>query len=300
MFKRAAAKAPPQGPPPDQAPDAASAQPPAQEASPQSVGDRGASDGVPSNTPDAQAGSVRSPGQREAAQGNAAKSGEGGHTIPLAEGRQGSQDQPGSESPLLQLPNSAGASLQRQSLQAANDVRSSRPASDAQCNIADRPDAEIAAAGQTELGRGATDTAGVRQPEQSQHPHTRDPGDAGPPGHPDADVAATPCQPPGGVVSSGPAGGAAGAQPECDLTSVDVDEQKRIMREIWLRGQGNAGRPGSGDVGGESASAPAVAGDRSAKRGRVGTAGSGNGAAAKESASKQMRISAMFKAPKKA
>jgi hypothetical protein len=74
---------------------------------------------------------------------------------------------------------------------------------------------------------------------------------------------------------------------ECGLQGVDVEEQKRIMRDIWLR-QSSA-RP----VVGSSAQAQAAA-----KRGRP----PGRSASAKNEqpgiAVKQMRISAMLKGPK--
>ena len=102
----------------------------------------------------------------------------------------------------------------------------------------------------------------------------------------------TPCQQSHGDESV--LGGAAGVQPECDLTRVDIEEQKRIMHEIWMRSRGNVSRTGEDDV----RDATSAAADRSAKRGRV-VPGTAAGSAMREGAGKQMRISAMFKTPRK-
>ncbi|CAL8471021.1 g10563 [Coccomyxa elongata] len=83
-------------------------------------------------------------------------------------------------------------------------------------------------------------------------------------------------------------GASVDTQPDCDLASVDIEEQKRIMHEIWMKSRGSASRIGEDDV----RNATSAAADRSAKRGAAGSA-------VKEGAGKQMRISAMFKTPRR-
>lgn len=124
--------------------------------------------------------------------------------------------------------------------------------------------------------------------QQTQQPISN-PGSTRPSERPDGSM---PCQHPLGDESA--LGGAADVQPECDLASVDIEEQKRIMHEIWMRSRGNASRTGEDDV----RDATSAAADRSAKRGRV-VSGTAAGSAMKEGAGKQMRISAMFKTPRK-
>jgi hypothetical protein len=294
MFKRAAAaKAPVQGTPPDQSGAiAASAQPAAQNFYPQSAADRGGSDTKPSGTPEVP---IRSPREQEAAAGSPADAErpcEGVRSVPLELAR-GSQGHECIKHPVQAAPsNPAG--------RGTSASQPSGPSTDqraAGCGTADRSDTARHVEPEAEMYNGAD----VHETAQSQRPGISDPGGATSSEPPHAEMSGGPCQRPRGSESAGPADGGVPA-PECDLTSVDVEEQRRIMREIWLRGQGNAGRPGGSDLreAGASTSA-ATASDRSAKRGRGATAGPGNcvGSAAKEGASKQMRISAMFKAPKK-
>lgn len=292
MFKRAAAaKAPVQGTPPDQSgATAASAQPAAQNPPPQSAADRGGSDTKPSGTPEVP---IRSPGQQEVAAGSQAeRPREEVRSVPTELAR-GSQGHEGIKHPLQSAP-SDPAGMGTSASQPSGTSTDQRAAG---CGTAARSDTARHAEPEAEMYNGAD----VHETEQSQRPGISDPGDATSSEPLHVVMSGAPCRLPGGSESAGPADGGVTA-PECDLTSVDVEEQRRIMREIWLRGQGNAGRPGGSDLreAGASTSA-ATASDRSAKRGRGATAGPGNcvGSAAKEGASKQMRISAMFKAPKK-
>ncbi|BDA45382.1 DNA polymerase eta at N-terminal half [Coccomyxa sp. Obi] len=159
------------------------------------------------------------------------------------------------------------------------------------CNAADGSEHGAAmgatpAARHSELGKQSIVEVTHSTSQQNQR-HESSPGSTGPSERPDGSM---PCQHPHGSESA--LGGPADMHPECDLASVDIEEQKRIMHEIWMRSRGNTSRTGEDNV----RDATSAAADRSAKRGRVV---SGAGSEMKEGAGKQMRISAMFKTPRK-
>lgn len=93
-----------------------------------------------------------------------------------------------------------------------------------------------------------------------------------------------------------PADVASAGQPECDLAAVNVEEQKRILRDIWMRGQGTAAAKTNAGVDDSKA---AVHGTPGLAKTAVKRSSTNAGPSAKEGAGKQMRISAMFKAPRR-
>lgn len=144
------------------------------------------------------------------------------------------------------------------------------------------------AARHAEPGKQSSNEETQHTSQQTQHPVSI-PGSTRPSERPDKGV---PCQRLLGDESA--LGRSADTQPGCDLASVDIEEQKRIMHEIWMKSRGSASRTGEDDV----RDATSAAADRSAKRGR-GLSGAAAGSAVKEGAGKQMRISAMFKTPRR-
>lgn len=79
---------------------------------------------------------------------------------------------------------------------------------------------------------------------------------------------------------------------DCDLRGIDVEEQRRIMREIWLRQ--SVSRPPGEESGGSGGATDVQIAAHKRSRGP----GNGTGGGGSEGKGKQMRISAMLKSPK--
>ena len=100
-------------------------------------------------------------------------------------------------------------------------------------------------------------------------------------------AAAAACSPePGG--SAGHVEGAAVGG--LDLEAVDVEEQRRIMRDIWLMSK----QQGGGGSGGGKPPSPKAGRESGSALGKRGSRGSRDGGGP----GKQLRISALFKAPR--